>query len=106
MQKVKVYNLNADFCAKERENGNYYSFSSLKELEEDGLKVAKCNYDLVWEGEFEDGYTLNNFYEDLQWERPEGFKGHSLSVSDVVEIDGVAKYCDSVGWKVLENWND
>ena len=33
---------------------------------------------------------------------PEDFKGHSLSVSDVVFVDGFAWYCDSVGWALIE----
>ena len=33
--------------------------------------------------------------------RPDDFRGHSLSVSDVVEIDGVKYFCDSFGWKMI-----
>lgn len=33
---------------------------------------------------------------------PAGFKGHSLSVSDIVVLDGVKYYCDSFGWKTIE----
>lgn len=32
------------------------------------------------------------------------FTGHSMSVSDVVVLDGKAYYCDSIGFKMLENW--
>ena len=30
---------------------------------------------------------------------PQDFNGHSLSVSDIIEIDGKYWYCDFVGWK-------
>lgn len=33
---------------------------------------------------------------------PAGFKGHSLSVSDIVVLDGIKYYCDSFGWKTIE----
>ena len=29
---------------------------------------------------------------------PKDFRGHSLSVSDVVRLDGTDYYCDSLGW--------
>ena len=34
--------------------------------------------------------------------KPEGYKGHSLSTSDIVELDGVLYYVDSFGWRELE----
>ena len=37
--------------------------------------------------------------------RPEDFKGHSLSVSDVVERPDGFLYCDDFGWMEL-NWGD
>lgn len=103
--QVKVYNLNDEFCEKERRKGNCYRFASLEELEMYGLKVEKKHYDLIWEGEVKDDCTLNKFYEALQWNKPAGWRGCSLSVSDVVIFKGVAYYCDSIGWSEVE-WND
>lgn len=37
-------------------------------------------------------------------DRPDDFHGHSLSVSDVVTIDGYAYYCDHIGWQDLTQW--
>ena len=31
-----------------------------------------------------------------------GFSGRSLSVSDIVSIDGTDYYCDNIGWKVAK----
>lgn len=39
-------------------------------------------------------FTLNCIY-------PNDFPGHSLSVSDVVVLDGNSYYCDRVGWKKI-----
>ena len=35
-------------------------------------------------------------------ERPESYKGHSLSVSDVVSLNGVNYYCDNFGWRKID----
>ena len=42
--------------------------------------------------------TLEELFEVFNVERPADFKGHSLSVSDIVELDGHYYYCDNVGW--------
>lgn len=31
--------------------------------------------------------------------KPMGYRGHSLSVSDIVEVDGKRWYCDIIGWE-------
>ena len=60
------------------------------------------DYSLVYEGEIEVDENVNNTLEELfeifNIRRPEDFKGHSLSVSDIVEIYGKYYYCDSHGW--------
>jgi len=38
--------------------------------------------------------------------RPFDFRGHSLSVSDVVEIEGNYYYCDSVGFEKLNKFEN
>lgn len=38
-------------------------------------------------------------------ERPSGYTGRSLSVSDVVVLEGYrAYYCDTHGWAMLKDW--
>lgn len=70
--------------------------------------VLRSNYDKVYEGTIQARYTsdaLDLIYMEFNLARPEDFKGHSLSVSDVIilEKDGrrMAFFCDSVGWKML-----
>lgn len=52
--------------------------------------------------------TLENLYYIFNQARPEDFKGHSLSVSDIVALkrDGVVSYyyCDSVGFRELSDF--
>lgn len=39
-------------------------------------------------------------------DKPADFRGHSLSVSDVVVLDGMAYYVDVYGFKKLENFKE
>lgn len=62
-------------------------------------------YDLIYDGELPVS-TLEGVFALLNvGEKPEGYKGRSLSVSDVVElIEGDKSefhYCDSFGWKMI-----
>ena len=65
-------------------------------------------YRSLWMGKEEardDMDLLDYLYEVFNEHRPDGFKGHSLSVSDVIKvrlIDDVEPryyYCDTFGWK-------
>ena len=42
---------------------------------------------------------LEEIFDKYNLDVPKDFTGHSLSVSDVVEINGNYYYCDSFGWK-------
>lgn len=68
-------------------------------------KFSLDDYEVVYEGEIEGenpNAVLEELFEIFNIRHPEDFHGHSLSVSDVVELDGVNYYCDSVGWVKLE----
>jgi len=43
-------------------------------------------------------FLLEKMFNTFNQERPTDFLGHSLSVSDLVEIDGAYYFCDSFGW--------
>ena len=78
-------------------------------LEEKGLSIQKENYAAVYAGDLDRrGDTqdkLNELYETFNIRRPEDFRGHSLSVSDIVALkqNGVVSchYVDSWGFKEL-----
>ena len=78
-------------------------------LEKKGLSVQKENYAAVYAGDLDRrGDTqdkLNELYETFNIRRPENFRGHSLSVSDIVALkqNGVVSchYVDSWGFKEL-----
>ena len=79
-------------------------------------KYAKEDFDIneykeVYSGNIEhedmrDAPTIINYLEHLYYvfncEQPLDYEGHSLSVSDVVELDGKLYYCDSAGWELIE----
>lgn len=63
-------------------------------------------YDKVYEAEYTGSETeTNDILEDLftifNISKPEDFKGRSLSVSDIVVVDGVPYYCDLFGFKEI-----
>ncbi len=43
-------------------------------------------------------HILESIFEKFNHRHPYDFHGHSLSVSDVVNVDGINYYCDSYGW--------
>ena len=81
-------------------------------LEKKGLSAQKENYAAVYAGSLDRrGDTqdkLNGLYETFNIRRPEDFRGHSLSVSDIVALkqNGVVSchYVDSRGFKALPDF--
>lgn len=84
-------------------------FEPFESLAKRGNKPDFANYDKVYEGNAADlsgdlGEKLESLYEKFNLDRPEDFKGHSLSVSDVVVLEDKAYYVDEVGFKLLEDF--
>ena len=63
------------------------------------------DYKVVYEGELEYPEmpnALEELFEIFNIRRPEDFKGRSMSVSDIVEVDSKNYYCDVAGWVELK----
>lgn len=45
---------------------------------------------------------LESIYERFNIDRPDDFRGHSLSVSDIVILDDEMYFCDSIGFTKIE----
>ena len=77
-------------------------FEGLERLKKDGGTVNKDHYDLVYHALLDKRDTLDSIYERFNLYHPADFRGHSLSVSDVVVFhrEGVdsAFYVDSYGF--------
>lgn len=92
--RFAVYQIKKD--APDREDKVFKPYAWIK------TKFNKVNindYCCVYFGEckvdgLDDIFTLCNTYP-----LPAGYSGHSLSVSDVVMVDGKLWYCDVIGWK-------
>ena len=60
-------------------------------------------YNKVYDGEIEsdkhDMIILDMLFEEFNLRHPSDFKGHSMSVSDVVVLDGTMYFCDGMGWR-------
>lgn len=79
------------------------TFSSFSEVQKMGLTVDGRNYDCVYSGALASGETLDSIYERFNLRHPSDFRGHSLSVSDVIVLhqngQDQAFYVDSFGFK-------
>jgi len=87
------------------------AFESMDHLKAAGKTVDKDNYELVYSGKLEEGMGLEDLYTKFNIDHPEDFRGHSMSVSDVVVIKDVegehAHFVDSFGFtEVPEFVND
>ena len=91
------------------DNTDNLRFMSLDWLESRGLSVDRDNYRMVYAMQREPGETLEDIYRRFNIDHPDDFKGHSLSVSDVVVLHGngadAAWYVDSIGFKELPGFS-
>ena len=78
-------------------------FEPYDRLTATGHRVAPKNYALVYSAELTPGTSLEDIYTRFNIDHPKDFKGHSLSVSDVVVLhqngQDTAHYVDSFGYK-------
>ena len=88
--RVQFYQINHD-----RDVHNM-KFMSLK----DGESVDASTYDEVFDAEI-DETNLEDIYRRFNTERHPLHRGHSLSVSDVVVMNGKAHICQSFGFKEI-----
>ncbi|NLY14520.1 MAG: DUF4316 domain-containing protein, partial [Gammaproteobacteria bacterium] len=97
----------AIYQLKHTEDTRDLRFAPLETITAAGLTVAHDNYELVYTGELpKSGGTdskLNDQFYQFNQNHPEDFRGHSLSVSDIVALkqagDVSCHYVDSWGFK-------
>ncbi len=79
------------------------AFEPYDRLKAAGNEVKRSNYHLVYSAELAPGTGLNDIFIRFNIGRPADFKGHSLSVSDVIVIhrdkNDTAYYVDSYDFK-------
>ena len=92
---------------KDGEALHYHRFEPLERLEKSGLSVEPDNYSQVYTAPLPEGGSaqdkLNQIYERFNLNHPADFKGHSLSVSDIVVFHengrDTAHYVDRFGFQ-------
>ena len=87
-----------------------YQYMSLDFIEKMGMSVKGQDYQMMYQGVLEVQDTLEDLYIKFNIDRPEGFKGHSMSTSDVVILkrDGEMKayYVNDIGFRELPEFVD
>ena len=80
-----------------------YHFEPYDRLQAAGLSVEATNYDLIYTAELMPGTSLEDIYTRFNIDHPKDFRGHSLSVSDIVVLhqngENTAHYVDSIGYR-------
>ena len=101
MMDIKIYQIN---LSRDDDRVAFLGLSQLDKFQESS-KVNSEIYDKVFEGAVE-ADTLEGVYQMFNCDCPDGFRGHSLSVSNVVEIvgdkDAGFYFCDSIGFQRVE----
>lgn len=96
----------AIYQLKHAEQTRDLRFAPLESITAAGMVVDRDNYDLVYTGTLDGNGSadekLEALFETFNVNRPEDFKGHSLSVSDIVALKQAGAvsfhYCDSAGF--------
>lgn len=88
---------------------DHLRFMSSDWLEKKGFSIDRDNYQMVYAAELVQGETLDDIYTRFNINHPEDFRGHSLSVSDVVVLHqngkDTAHYVDSFGFKEVPGFS-
>ena len=103
MNKIKIYQL--DKNNEEARNVMFLPYSFIGSVKEN-------NYNLVYKMEIselinDENEMLENLFRKFNLNKPLDFKGHNLSVSDVIEFNGKYFYVNSIGFVDITNeWRD
>ena len=68
-------------------------------------KIDLKDYEVTYEGELdypEMPDALEELFDIFNVRCPNDFKGRTMAVSDIVEVEGKNYYCDVVGWVELK----
>lgn len=102
--KINIYQINSD---RDKNNVLFFAYDKLKKIQ-GTTKIDSKIYDKVFSGEVNCN-TLEDVFQMFNNSRPNNFKGHSLSSSDIVEVlddnsqeDKGFHFCDSIGFKKVD----
>ena len=83
----------------------------METLKKSGIQLNHADYEFVYEGsldEFNGTATLESLFTKFNTDHPDDFKGHSLSMSDVIVFkigdEKTAYYCDDIGFTEMPDF--
>lgn len=98
LKKIRIWQLNADSDFSMR-------FIPFDEFQKQFGAPSKDNYEVVFDGKLSTN-NLDEIYEICNLNHPSGYRGHSLSMSDVVELYDESSsrfhYVDQFGFREIE----
>ena len=90
--------------------GEAYAFMNMNFIESHGIQIRKEDYELVYTAERTGNMSLGDIFEQFNINRPADFRGHSLSVSDVVVLNDnghvTAHFVDSISFQEINSFLD
>ena len=95
--RLKIYQINSD---RDTNQIKYWGLESLAKFQ-NSSEVDASLYDNVFDAEM-DEMELEEIWTRFNHEKHPLYRGHSLSVSDVVVTDDGAFFCDSFGFKEID----
>ena len=99
-RQIEAYEI---YQLKEDPENRSRQFVSYNRLIMHGQTVKRSNYEKVYSGTLKSGESLDSIYERFNLYHPDDFRGHSLSVSDVIVLHQnnreKAYYVDSFGFR-------
>lgn len=98
----------AIYQLKDDEKLRDYHFTNSEHLKKHGMYIDRENYDRVYRGRLQENETLDDIYKRFNVDHPQDFRGHSLSVGDIVAVkkNGTirAYFVDSFGFTVVPDF--
>lgn len=103
--KAPMYGI---YQLKQNSDYHFHRFTSFDTLIETGNSVERENYDFIYADRLTEGDNLDKIYERFNINHPADFKGHSLSISDIIVLkeNGIFKthYVDRYGFKEIPDF--
>lgn len=100
--KYTVYQIPFPTNKEEEKIYHRYAFAHLDWIDKVHFKYYKETYSGDIDTQNTKTYQiLDDIFRELNLNHPADYKGHSLSVSDIILIDGHYYYCDAYSWEEI-----
>lgn len=80
----------------------YKANKIIPQIAENRTKSGELDYELVFDGDLP-AQTAEDVFRIFNLEHPNGYRGRSMSVSDIVWMEGIGYwFCDSIGFRQIK----